>query len=373
MERHLGGSFGGVTVHEGHEASAASQAISAKAFSAGQTVVLGAEAGSSEEKRRRLLAHELTHVRQSDHVPAREPFVLGSPASPLEREADDHAERLVRAVPRATRANAAARTDTAVTIAPAGTVLRQSDAGTAAASGPGAGRRSNGGAPDSGAPDSTVPAASPRPVAPAATGICGPDVRQQMVAVVAATKAAYSGWSDDQKDEACWALENTQCGPVAWDIREMHNADWLSGYQPACATPTANPRCDNTVQVGSQCFYHGTPNYVIFGVMCKLCGIWQTTMDALIWLYKHSSANYAGSVAWADAGYNDWPSVADPPGDRPSCLVNCSRPYAGGPMTVHWYPSSSYTETVSTDCEKALDTHRDLRDNPPNELAGHCP
>jgi hypothetical protein len=185
-----------------------------------------------------------------------------------------------------------------------------------------------------------------------------------LVDVVAATKAAYAGWSTDQKEEACWALGNIACGPVAWDIVEMHNADWIyQNYRPACATTGGSPACGQTVQVGSGCHFHGSPNYVIFGVMANLCGMWRTTVSALVWAYKSSAGNYEGSKAWALAGYDGWPSVADPAGDRNNCTPACPTPYSDGPFTLFWYPTAP-TETVTSECETALQNHRFLRDNP---------
>jgi len=150
----------------------------------------------------------------------------------------------------------------------------------------------------------------------------------------------------------------------------MHNSDWIwQVYQPrGCATTGAHPACGQTVQIGTGCHLHGSANYVIFGVMANLCGMWRTTMRTLIWAYKHSSSNYEASRDWALAGYDGWPAVADPAGDRNNCArIGC--PYIGGPFTLHWYPSA-FTETVGSDCESALELHRDLRDNPPDYSGG---
>ena len=109
--------------------------------------------------------------------------------------------------------------------------------------------------------------------------------------------------------------------------------------------------------VDGSCSYGGSVNYVIFGHMCRLCDIWQSTMENMVWAYKgyiplvrDASANYKPSLEWARVGYKDWPAVASPAGDRPGCGTACPTAYAGAPFTLHWYPAS-HTENVSSGCE----------------------
>ncbi|HTX00011.1 MAG TPA: hypothetical protein VMD59_14600 [Acidimicrobiales bacterium] len=75
------------------------------------------------------------------------------------------------------------------------------------------------------------------------------------------------------------------------------------------------------------------------------------------------------SKAWALAGYDGWPAVAEPAGDRGNCAPSCPTPYSGGPFTLFWYPAAP-TETVTSECQQALRIHRDLRDNPPSYEVG---
>jgi hypothetical protein len=107
--------------------------------------------------------------------------------------------------------------------------------------------------------------------------------------------------------------------------------------------------------VDGECSYAGSVNYVIFGVMWKLCGYREDTMLAYIWAYKgdrsrmqrfhnptpgvkdppstsidplKASGNYEPCKAWALAGYHDWPSVKSPQGDRiHRCKLTCPLPY----------------------------------------------
>lgn len=78
----------GVTVHEGPEADEAARSIHADAFTAGSTIVLGPASRRSLDHRSRLLAHELTHVRQNGGVRPQAPFSLGEVDSPFERAAE---------------------------------------------------------------------------------------------------------------------------------------------------------------------------------------------------------------------------------------------------------------------------------------------
>lgn len=194
--------------------------------------------------------------------------------------------------------------------------------------------------------------------------ICGPDVTSQVEDAVALARSLFAGWTPDQKDEACEDLRGVTTGSYAWDIVELHNNAWILSYRPLCATKGATPPCGSTVQVGSECYYAGSPNYVIFGTMCRLCydhfyaqgraganvgytgwmDFTERSMLDLIELYKPSSGNLGPSKSWAVAGRDGWPSGGSPPrGDRPGCAPQCSQPYTGPAFRVNWYPHSFHT------------------------------
>jgi outer membrane protein OmpA-like peptidoglycan-associated protein len=198
--------------------------------------------------------------------------------------------------------------------------------------------------------------------------VCGPDVTSQIAASVAAIETTFAGWSADQKEDACDALDSLRTGGCAWDIVELHNNAWIhQNYRPPCATQGATPACGSSVQVGRHCYYAGSPNYVIFGKMCRLCANYylsiplintgyarftKSAMRNLINLYKGSgfsgfatpSGNFRESVAWADAGYDGWPSGGSPPvGDRSNCTPICPLPYTGPSFRVNWAPHQFFT------------------------------
>ncbi len=65
MEPHFGGDLGGVRVHTGQEAGEAARSVGAEAFTVGSDVVFDQGKFAPEAREgKRLLAHELTHVRQ---------------------------------------------------------------------------------------------------------------------------------------------------------------------------------------------------------------------------------------------------------------------------------------------------------------------
>jgi outer membrane protein OmpA-like peptidoglycan-associated protein len=194
--------------------------------------------------------------------------------------------------------------------------------------------------------------------------VCGPDVTAEVSAAVAGIDTAFAGWSSGQKEDACDALDSVTTGACAWDIVQLHNNAWIhKGYRPTCATAGASPGCGDSVQVGSECYYAGSANYVIFGKMCRLCANYylsiplintgyarftRSAMDQLIDIYKGSgvtglatpAGNFRESVAWANAGYDGWPSGGTPPaGDRSHCRPVCPTPYRGGSFTVEWAPN----------------------------------
>ena len=97
MEAGLGHSFAAVRLHADDHAAALNRDLAARAFTIGPHVVLGAGApavGTVEGDA--LLAHELAHVVQQGTAAPVGDVPVGQPGDPLEREADDAAEAVVR-------------------------------------------------------------------------------------------------------------------------------------------------------------------------------------------------------------------------------------------------------------------------------------
>jgi hypothetical protein len=178
--------------------------------------------------------------------------------------------------------------------------------------------------------------------------VCGSDVTKQVKDAVAKTRGTFAGWTNDGKKSACSALTDWWKGAVAWDIIDLHENGWILNYRPDCATVGADPPCGSSIQVGDQCYYAGSVNYVIFGVMCRLCSDFygavndassqarysENAMLWLIWNYKvglhplDPSPNYQTAKEWSSAGYNGWPQSAKaPPGDASNCKPACPTPF----------------------------------------------
>jgi hypothetical protein len=197
--------------------------------------------------------------------------------------------------------------------------------------------------------------------------VCGPDVTQQVVDAVALARTIFGGWSERERKDACDGLIDDSVAECSWDIVDLHNNSWINDdFQKLnCATSGEKPgrRCGESVQVGTDCHYAGSVNYVIFGTMFKLCSeedphdyfdFSKSNMKALIGLYKGTgisglgtpAPNYKPSLAWSMAGYEGWPSGGSAPsGDRNNCVPMCPAPYSkrsGGskPFEIHWYPHS---------------------------------
>jgi hypothetical protein len=215
------------------------------------------------------------------------------------------------------------------------------------------------------------------------TRICGPDMTAHVVKAIERTKEEFAKWKayEEKSDKtrasgACEALDSIypqmDGQPLAsksWDILQFFDKTWLEDYY---AVGCADQNCYESVQINDGCHYAGSVNYVIFGVMCKLCGMADTKMYDLIWAYKGErtkyrsmllgavsgvrpfdrsgyfdslheriknfsmaeAKNYNESQAWAWAGYRGWPlgkGVKTPPGDKPGCACACPNrfPYPG--------------------------------------------
>jgi hypothetical protein len=330
MESRFQHDFSTVRVHTDARAAESAQAVNALAYTVGQDVVFGAgQFAPATRTGQKLLAHELTHVvQQQPGVASKSSLSLGQINDVAEQEADRTADAVLAGDPMPPVA-----TGTGI-----GSVIRR------------AGR-------DSDAP----PPPPPVPSQPATTSTCGPDVTAQVSAAVANTRSTFAGWSNSNKRSACDALDSLLTGAYAWDIVELHNNGWILNYRPACASQGATPPCGSTVKVNADCYYAGSPNYVIFGTMCQLCNthftavndtsaanrFTQSRMQYWINFYKGTgplglstpSGNFATSRDWSNAGYQGWPSGGTAPsGDRNNCAPNCPTAYSGGAFHVNWVP-----------------------------------
>lgn len=185
--------------------------------------------------------------------------------------------------------------------------------------------------------------------------MCGPDISDALGDALARTRAEFGRWSSSKRDDACSNLVSVLWGTAAWDITQLSPSGrkkFTDAYGPECSS------CGYSVQVGSDCHFDGSVNYVLFGSMMRLCHDhykaedrnWKASWhdeDAVIDLIAlHKSytgvpaANLRASASWGSAGYNGWPGDAlSPDGDRQNCETGCPKKYSGPGLTVQWYPN----------------------------------
>jgi len=183
--------------------------------------------------------------------------------------------------------------------------------------------------------------------------VCGPNVTKQVKATLAKAQSVFYGYNVVDKLTSCRSLHTMPAAPVAWDINDLHNNAWIHQvYRPECATKGAKPPCGSSIQVGSECYYAGSVNYVLFGKMCRMCHDlikrlrgdrktlskqhmrrlikWYKSLNwkqllGLLWVFLSKRAkNYTTAKKWADAGFDGWPAGGTPPkGDRSNCKPVC--------------------------------------------------
>ena len=228
---------------------------------------------------------------------------------------------------------------------------------------------------------------------------------KQITAAIKMTKHIFSDiWTPNDREEACDGDREKENGGRCMGHPGVASPG-VDRRLPAwsCATWTSYPRCGwfatdpdydkdkqiaGTVTVDNSCHLAGSANYVIFGVMMKLChdeyddrvtqaqtcadnrAWWKRTPDldleelkamelvfteghmrtliwaykGHIWFYRDASGNFEAGKRWASAGYNGWPTgESTPEADRASCAVPCPLAYGSrgtrtGDFHVNWYP-----------------------------------
>jgi hypothetical protein len=333
MEARFGEDFGRVRVHADSAAAHSARALDARAYTVGQDIVFAAGQYAPETRGgQHLLAHELTHtLQQAGTGPLGSGIVLAvsQPGDALEREADTMATQ--------TLGGDAARSVGEAIGHPAMAMQIQRLP--------------------------TSPPASAPATAATKPGVCGPDVTAQVAAALSGVRSAFVGWNTKQRNAACDAADKSASGALtSWDILPLFHGSnsWIMSYRPSCATAGAVPPCGSSVQVGKDCYFSGTANYVLFGVMCRLCFDHLTATDpkeaarfsepkmlSLIFDYKGpgsilgTGANWAMCQEWSKAGYRGWPSGGTPPspGDKANCSPTCPTPFKPPPdFKARWCP-----------------------------------
>jgi len=207
---------------------------------------------------------------------------------------------------------------------------------------------------------------------------CGPDVTNKVKEALDSARNRFTELPLETQMGLCDSLTRPGQGDFAWEIVELHrgqllknNRQMFSAVIPPCATP--GTACAESVEVNNECYYAGSVNYVVFGLMCKLCdevgakiyGLFpfsQLLMSLGIFAYKGPwwlpgigrnpryapNGNYPNSQNWAKAGYTGWPgpNSSVPPADRQECNTDCPVPSPNERFTVKWRVPMTNTEEI---------------------------
>lgn len=183
--------------------------------------------------------------------------------------------------------------------------------------------------------------------------VCGPDITDELEATLRRIRKAFGEWSGPKRYGACLGLVTLPVAKSGWDISELGpygREKFAEQHQPDCST------CGLSVQVGKDCHYAGSVNYVSYGLMMRLCrddflkddstlADWFSQEEMLELVYIHKSfnwsftqgANFQASNEWALVGYRNGPLKPIPAGDRKEeCNKLCGKKYSGRGFTVNW-------------------------------------
>lgn len=218
-------------------------------------------------------------------------------------------------------------------------------------------------------------------------GTCGPDVTREFQAILTRVQADFASWSTTDQERACRRIlipvqmprYTPGTSPMdfvrsaadinGWDILPLFQgaSGWLRDpavVAEGCAvlTSTGNPadpfddlhedpiRCPNTVQVGTECWLNGTPNYGLYGIMVRLCHDAFPVQFAfalemaigLIRAYKSAGSHpedAADPIRWVRATYSGGPTATPTgPGNRTHCACGCSLTGRIVPWDYVWEP-----------------------------------
>ena len=143
--------------------------------------------------------------------------------------------------------------------------------------------------------------------------ICGPKVTDKVFATLAKIRREFEAASPEKQEEACGNLYGPTTYNSAWDIEGLDPSTspgfdedrrrgvpgtgsgpqatydasiggwkkkngqrffpWLTRYSNACAIPRPDDACAATVQFMGTCQHAQIVNYVMWGVVNKLCGV----------------------------------------------------------------------------------------------------
>lgn len=186
---------------------------------------------------------------------------------------------------------------------------------------------------------------------------CGPDITWTLSDTLDKIKRKYNSQTQPCKQAMCDSL-TTLYGlkfAYAWDIVDLSNKSGPSTmfmdtevyHQHGC---TLSACCQSSVQVGSECFKAYTVNYVMFGLIWKLCGNRYGYMRDIValWKIRYADLEVYEALSWAEAGYHGWPMTSTPTTWLTDyCPLKCRYPVdihriREPGFEVHWLPLDNF-------------------------------
>ncbi len=159
---------------------------------------------------------------------------------------------------------------------------------------------------------------------------CGPDVTSALADVLTRITNFY----DDQPSDSC---RNRLCATATLpSITFAHRGAWDINYLYMRSTEGFRER-SRSVQVSGRCYDAASVNYVMYGLIGRLCGQSLSRVESTVEMWK--TARYGAvdreTMAWTRAGYNGWDPSDEVYSFTPYRVGN-RRPISG--MTFTWLP-----------------------------------
>lgn len=190
---------------------------------------------------------------------------------------------------------------------------------------------------------------------------CGPDITVPLSVIVRKITTAYNSWTPQERAANCAALDvdaKLSATIKGFDIEDLRPN---LGYRSVIADAIYNPGdCMLTAAVDGKCYRTEEINYVMWGLMTRLCDkspAWANIKARAYLLYYYTLStkrpkwdrSYPGEtankIAWTDAGYNGWPTspvrkIEAPAPTRSECRPSRFAPYDGSTVfQAHWSDS----------------------------------
>lgn len=191
-------------------------------------------------------------------------------------------------------------------------------------------------------------------------GCCGPDITAPLNKVLEKLERFWNNLSDEERLKGVLFLDRDKKDPNTgepvykngWDIIDLakwyweeqmsaNKAVWQStGKYTGCAQGKG---CADTVAVGTDCYYSGSVNYILFGKILQLLGFPVLALEIGINNYKGPASgkeaqNYKQSLEWAKYGYGSRKSKPEAEESRRHC--NSCGKVCGDDIDFkfYWYP-----------------------------------